>query len=109
MDAANDRWRNAPERDTHVADAAAIEIHGRGKADLGNGLGAPRANLAVDLSPRRMTPRKDDAVDDLIGREVHDLVARMKTLVRNAASASDGHEFELGVVREQRGRRIGGW
>ena len=82
---AHHRRGDTAKRQPDVGDPAGLHEGGAGKAHLRNRLGAPRPYLAVVLMPAAPA-RQPHGRNQLVGREVHLLVAGVKPFVRHGAA-----------------------
>ncbi len=80
---------------------------GAGECNLGDGHGATGSNLAQILVVLCEAQRNVNREEQFIGGEGIALVAGVKLGVRHAARAADRDQFNLGIVDQQGGRRIG--
>ena len=104
---AHHRRRNAAERQPDLGDPPLLHARRGRETDFRDRLGAPGADLAIVLDPPA-PPRQTHRDDQLIGGEVHLLVAGMEPIVRHQPTATRRCQFDRRVVDEQSRRRIGG-
>src|SRR5206468_4121552 len=93
--AARDDRRHAAERNAYIMYCVAVQTDGRCEAYLGDRLRLARADFSIRLHPRSLAARKRDALDDLARRQIHLLVAGVKTMVADATRPAYRNQVEL--------------
>ena len=106
---AHDYRSNTADGDSCFRDLFVICSTNSGKTDFRDRLRFSRADFAIVVRQACGIAWQTNPRQQFVRRDVHLFVAGVKTLIRKPARSARRYEFDLSVVRQQRGRRIRGW